>query len=211
MYVKKTDIRKACNNCIKAKAACDNNRPCFRCSSHKIADTCANVQRKHNVSKRRRFYEGGVDYEDAPMDASDGLDRTSKDSLRPYNLSYMINNSLNNIITNLNSTGTNNYQTMPPQLVEGEVNGHSVVSNVISTAIQNLNTRSTSAIISNTISNLNNYNPTHQAFMYESTPPPAVTKPTTSSQEVGMYTPHIHHTHSSLPSPLLLHLSLSVF
>eukprot|EP00026_Physarum_polycephalum_P004432 Phypoly_transcript_04451.p1 GENE.Phypoly_transcript_04451~~Phypoly_transcript_04451.p1 ORF type:complete len:607 (+),score=85.39 Phypoly_transcript_04451:127-1947(+) len=165
---RKTDIRKACNNCIRAKAACDNNRPCFRCLSHKIADSCANVPRKHNVAKRKRIGENGE-----TEDHNDHLQ---------FSLSYMINNSLNSIINNLNNNGNNNYQTMPH--VEGEVNGHSMVNNVINTAIQNLNSRSTSAIISDTISNLNHYNPINQAVGSMSFDSPQPPPKSVASQEV---------------------------
>lgn len=184
---KPTDIRKACNNCIRAKAACDNNRPCFRCVSHKIADSCANVARKHNVAKRKRFGENGLENDDPHFNG--GLH--APHNLEQYNLSYMLNNSLNAIINNLNNNnGTNNYyQTMPH--AEGEVNGHSVVNNVINSAIQNLNSRSTSAIISNTISNLNNCNPTYQGATntapYENNPPAP------KSQEMGMSIPTPYH------------------
>lgn len=169
---KSSDIRKACNNCIKAKAACDNNRPCFRCTSHKIQDTCANVPRKHNVAKRKRYGEYGVENEELQQGESIANIHVAP---RDDNLSYMINNSLNNIITNLNSANTANNPYNSLQQVDGEVNGHSLASNVINTAIQNLNSRSTSAIISNTISNLNNYNPHQQAQAID----PA------KSQEVG--------------------------
>jgi hypothetical protein len=173
MSARKPDIRKACNNCIRAKAACDNNRPCFRCISHKIADTCANVPRKHNVAKRKRL--GESENEDSHNEALQ------------FNLSYMLNNSLNTIINNMNNTGANNvYQTMPH--AEGEVNGHAMINNVINTAIQNLNSRSTSAIISDTISNLNNYNPINQAvssMSFDSSPQPAGCAKSIASQEVG--------------------------
>lgn len=156
---KNTDIRKACNNCIKAKAACDNNRPCFRCISHKLADSCANVARKHNVSKRRRTVNGmSGDSEDSTgemfINNSFVIPPPSGDI---NNLSSIINHSINNIITNIDNSVTQNNYYMPH--TEGEVNANSMVSSVINSAIQNLNTRSTSAIISNTISNLNNYNP----------------------------------------------------
>jgi hypothetical protein len=171
---RKTDIRKACNNCIRAKAACDNNRPCFRCLSHKIADSCANVPRKHNVAKRKRMGEDGVE-----------IDEPQHNDNLQFSLSYMINNSLNSIINNLNNTGTNNnYQDMPH--VEGEVNGHSMVNNVINSAIQNLNSRSTSAIISDTISNLNHYNPLNQAVGSMSFDSPQFPAKSIASQEVGM-------------------------
>lgn len=77
------------------------------------------------------------------------------------NISNIINHSINNIITKIDNSGTQNNYYMPH--TEGEVSANSMVSSVINSAIQNLNTRSTSAIISNTISNLNNYNPIVQS------------------------------------------------
>lgn len=157
--MKKTaDIRRACNNCIKAKAACDNNRPCFRCVSHKLGDTCANVARKHNAGKRRKTQDVATSEGENEHLGNNNTSLSPQilfNTIQPPNLSSIINNSLNTIIPKIENTVTYNYHANH----EGEVSGNAMASNVINSAIQNLNTRSTSAIISNAISNLNYYNP----------------------------------------------------
>eukprot|EP00026_Physarum_polycephalum_P006530 Phypoly_transcript_06578.p1 GENE.Phypoly_transcript_06578~~Phypoly_transcript_06578.p1 ORF type:complete len:571 (+),score=78.44 Phypoly_transcript_06578:161-1714(+) len=137
------DIRKACNNCIKAKAACDHNRPCLRCVSHKIADTCANVQRKAN---KRRVMEDS--HSSCPCQSS------------TTNISCMLNTSLNNIINNLNNTNNNGNTYLTQHAHAGEVTG----SNIINTAVQNLYSSNTSQIISNTLSSLSDSSDTQMDY-----------------------------------------------
>jgi hypothetical protein len=137
------DIRKACNNCIKAKAACDHNRPCLRCVSHKIADSCANVPRKAN---KRRVLEDS--HSTCPCQTS-----------TTNNISCMLNTSLNNIINNLNNGNTHLTQHAHSG---GEITG----SNIINSAVQNLYSSNTSAIISNTISSLSDSMDTQIGIFY---------------------------------------------
>lgn len=143
-FVKKsTDIRKACNNCIKAKAACDHNRPCFRCLTHKIADSCANVPRKHNLSKRRRIALGLEDEPaNSPHNGADNHNNVNSPSPHHDPHNNLLNDNLSHILSNLNNAS--------PSQINGEINN----------AIHNLNNSSsaTSAMVNNAIHNLNSYN-----------------------------------------------------
>lgn len=51
-------IRKACANCIKARLACDEGRPCQRCVVHQCE--CVAVPRKPRVKKQKLDLEPPV-------------------------------------------------------------------------------------------------------------------------------------------------------
>jgi hypothetical protein len=65
-------IRKACANCIKARLACDEGRPCQRCVVH--ACECIAVPRKPRVKKQK------IDMEPPPAMITDKLNIPSIDS-----------------------------------------------------------------------------------------------------------------------------------
>ena len=51
---KRSQVKSACINCRKAKTACSHQRPCNRCETLGISDSCHDVPRK----KRGKRTEG---------------------------------------------------------------------------------------------------------------------------------------------------------
>lgn len=48
--IKKKKVKFACVNCRKSKTACDNERPCRRCISKGLEDSCTNNSK---ISQKR--------------------------------------------------------------------------------------------------------------------------------------------------------------
>jgi len=48
---KRFQVKKACTNCRSSHTACSEGRPCERCISRKIEETCKDIPRKKRVSK----------------------------------------------------------------------------------------------------------------------------------------------------------------
>jgi len=51
---RRNQVSRACSNCRKTHAACDNERPCTRCVTHNQSETCVDVPRKKRVNKKQK-------------------------------------------------------------------------------------------------------------------------------------------------------------
>lgn len=51
---KRKQVKKACTNCRKAHAACDETRPCQRCRDNNLHASCVDVKRKKRTRQRRQ-------------------------------------------------------------------------------------------------------------------------------------------------------------
>jgi PAS domain-containing protein len=54
---KRPQVRKACTNCQKAHACCEDRRPCRRCTSMGLADQCIDSERKKRGRKKKSELE----------------------------------------------------------------------------------------------------------------------------------------------------------
>eukprot|EP01089_Gocevia_fonbrunei_P001457 TRINITY_DN1133_c0_g1_i1.p1 TRINITY_DN1133_c0_g1~~TRINITY_DN1133_c0_g1_i1.p1 ORF type:complete len:266 (+),score=33.52 TRINITY_DN1133_c0_g1_i1:120-917(+) len=52
--IKRKQVKRACSNCRKAHAGCDESRPCKRCTGSGKDDTCCDVPRKKRTRTRSR-------------------------------------------------------------------------------------------------------------------------------------------------------------
>jgi len=55
---KRLQAQRACSNCKRLHARCDNERPCKRCSQNGLANTCVDLPRKRRMS--RTYTEGDI-------------------------------------------------------------------------------------------------------------------------------------------------------
>merc|ERR1711915_194834 len=49
---RRKQVKSACSNCRKSKTACCDQRPCRRCISLGLADSCVDVPRKRREKKK---------------------------------------------------------------------------------------------------------------------------------------------------------------
>lgn len=156
-----TEIRKSCNHCIKAKAACDHERPCKRCKLHNLGETCANVMRKRDKRSFRNW---------------DFVNNHNQDNINNNLANNTTNNTTNNIFsaeltfppprkyTKRNKTNTNkNKNNKNENNTSNNTNTTTPVNNIPTenindfnnfTTTTNLGNIATSNIIAETITNL---------------------------------------------------------
>jgi PAS domain-containing protein len=88
---KRRQVRRACTNCRKAHACCDEQRPCQRCINLGVIDECKDAENKKRGRKRR------VDGEqtESPPFGGPNLDFTVNTHFRQFNnASQTIDNSI---------------------------------------------------------------------------------------------------------------------